>query len=150
VKDKKIIAYKSERIKRIAFNLRGLIRDVVMDEWSRLGKIQSNINTMVRHMRVTPFSDFQKIWAIKEKANVKYRSIENVRSDLYRALHNSLCICPGCNQTNRDMYYNAYAEGWYCTKCVQEYRNFYHKNKAILDRGGFAGDFNEAFHGSFL
>jgi len=43
MKDKKIISYRSDRIKKIAFNLRGLIRDVIMEEWSRLGREQEKI-----------------------------------------------------------------------------------------------------------
>ena len=128
VKDKKIIVYKSERIKNIAFNLRGLIRDVIMDEWGRLGDIQ----------RYESKSQAQRI------------AIENDRSNLLEALRNSICLCSGCSQTDRDMYYNAFAKCWFCTLCVQKYRDFYHKNKAILDQGGFVGDFDEGFHETFL
>ena len=127
MKDKKIIAYKNERIKRIAFNLRGLLRDATMKEWSRLGKIKHNIYTMAKNIRVTPFSDFQAIYDLREKASVKCRSIENERSELHTALDNSICICSDCNQIDKDMCYNAYQEGWYCTQCVQSYRYFYAK-----------------------
>ena len=126
VKDKKIIAYKNERIKKIAFNLRRLISKAVMQEWSRLGKEQKN------------------------KSSLEYIKIENERSYLYKALDASICRCSGCSQTDRDMVYNAPLREWYCTFCVQEYRDFYHKNKAIIDQGGFVGDFNEDFHETFL
>ena len=142
VKDKKIIVYKYERIKKIAFNLRALIRDCVMDEWDRLGKIQGTIQ--LGKIKVTSSN-----CSLVLNRN-QYMDIEDERSVLYRALNNSICICAGCNQTDKSMYYNAYAEGWYCTLCVQEYRDFYHKNKAILDQSGFVGDFDENFHESFL
>ena len=142
MKDKKIIAYKSDRVKRIAYNLRGLIRDVTMREWGRLGREQKKIP--LGKIKVTSLNDRLVL------ERTKYRDIEDERSDLYRALSNSLCICPGCNQTERDMYYNAYIKTWFCTLCVQGYRNFYHKNKAILDQGGFVGDFDEDFHKTFL
>lgn len=128
VKDKKIIAYKNERVKNIAFKLRALIRDVIMDEWSRLGELQS----------------------YESKSQARRVAIENNRNDLLGALRNSICLCPGCSQTDRDMYYNANAEIWFCTLCVQKYRDFYHKKKAILDQGGFVGDFDERFHETFL
>ena len=128
VKDRKIISYKRERVKNIAFNLRGLIRDVIMDEWSRLGDIQ----------------------AYKTKSQAERVAIDDDRSNLLRALRNSICLCPGCSQTDRDMVYNAPLKEWYCTLCVQKYRDFYRKKKAILDRGGFVGDFNEGFHETFL
>lgn len=126
MKDKKIIAYKNERIKKIAFNLRILIKKAVMQEWSRLGEEQEN------------------------KPTLEYIKIENEKSDLHRALEASICECSCCNHVDRDMVYNAPLKEWYCTLCVQKYRDFYRKKKAILDRGGFVGDFNEGFHESFL
>ena len=127
VRDKKIIAYKKEQSKKIAFNLRDLLSKAVMQEWSRLGEEQ-----------------------VKNKSQAERIAIEDERSDLYLALQASICLCPGCNQTDRDMVYNAPLKEWYCTLCAQEYRDFYHKNKAVIDQGGFVGDFNEDFHRSFL
>ena len=126
MKDKKIISYKNERSRKIAFGLRSLIRKAVMQEWSRLGKVQKN------------------------KSTLEYIKIEDERNDLYLALQASICKCPGCNQTDRDMVYNASLEEWYCTLCVQEYRDFYSENKIIIDQGGFVGDFDEDFHKTFL
>ena len=127
MRDKRIIAYKSEQIKNIAFNLRILIRKAVMQEWINLHRKKIKIKSQAERIR-----------------------IENMRSDLFRALEASICECPGCNQTDRDMVYNAPLKGWYCTLCVQEYRNFYYKNKTILNKGGFVGDFDEDFHETFL
>ena len=127
MKDKKIIAYKKEQTKKIAFNLRKLLSKAVMKEWSRLGEEQ-----------------------VKNKSQAERIRIENKRSDLYIALHASICICPGCHQIARDMVYNAPLKEWYCTLCTQEYRDFYHKNKAIIDQGGFVGDFNEDFYETFF
>jgi len=126
VKDKKIIAYKSKQVKKIALNFRKLLIEVVMQEWSRLGEEQEN------------------------KPTLEYIEIENERSDLHRALEASICECSSCHQVDRDMVYNAPLKEWYCTLCVQKYRDFYRKKKAILDRGGFVGDFNEGFHETFL
>ena len=120
MKDKKVIAYKNERSKKIAYNLRKLLRKAVMQEWSRLGREQKN------------------------KPTVEYVKIENERSDLYRALGTSICECPSCNQIERDMMYNAYIGGWYCTSCVQGFRDYYHEEKTILDKE------NMEFYESFL
>ena len=128
MKDKKIIAYRNEQIKNVAFNLRELLRVASFEIWGHLGDKKKE----------------------KNKSQAERIAIENDRSNLLKALRNSICLCPGCHQTDRDMYYNAIAEGWYCTLCVQKYRDFYHKNKAILDLGGFVGDFNERFHETFL
>ena len=142
MKDKKIIAFKNKRIKKIVFNLRGLIKNRVIDEWDLLGKRQSTI----RLGKIRVISLNGSLFLDRNQ----YMEIEDERSDLYRALNNSLCVCPVCNRTDMDMYYNATVGGWYCTLCVQTYRNFYSKKKAILDRGGFVGDFDEKFHETFL
>ncbi|MHA1670094.1 MAG: hypothetical protein ACTSV5_05885 [Promethearchaeota archaeon] len=42
-----------------------------------------------------------------ESVSVKQASQE---VDLYRGLDASICKCPGCNQTDRDMMYNAFLE----------------------------------------
>jgi hypothetical protein len=128
VKDKRIIAYKSEQIKNIAYGLREVLVKSTMKEWSRLGREKRE----------------------KNKPQMERIRIEDERSVLYGALDASICRCPGCNQIKRNMIYNAPLKEWYCTLCVQEYRNFYHKNKAILDQGGFVGDFDEDFHKTFL
>jgi len=126
VKDKKIIAYKNELTNKIAFNLRKLIISVVMDEWSRLGEEQKN------------------------KPTLEFVEIEDKRSDLNRALDSSICLCPTCQQADRDMFFNAPLERWYCTLCVQGYRNYYQKQKAIHgDLYGKAYD-DEDFYKTFL
>ena len=113
MKDKKIIAYKNERTKKIAFNLRKLLTKVVMGEWSRLGKIKRE----------------------KGKTQLERTKIENESSNLRRALDASICICPGCHQIERDMVYNAYLEEWYCTCCAQAYRDAYLEKKPDIDKG---------------
>lgn len=126
VRNEKIIAYKTEQVRGIAFNLRKFIKRVAMDRWSRLGSLTRN------------------------ESAIECIKLENERSSLNQALEASICECPGCFQTDRDMYYNSFVQGWYCTKCVESYRSFYYKNKKILDQGGFVGDFDEEFHKSFL
>ncbi|MBA7687627.1 hypothetical protein ES703_96091 [subsurface metagenome] len=126
VKDKKIIAYKNEQVKNIAYNLRKLIVRAVMKEWSSLGEEQKN------------------------KSTLEYVRIENERSDLYGALVASICECSGCKDTNDDMVYNAFLKEWYCTQCAQEYREFYHEQKAIYgDRYNEYYE-DEDFYESFL
>jgi hypothetical protein len=154
VKDKKTIVYKNERSKRVAYNLRRLILEAAMNEWSHLGEEQKRIRLECEHKvskrEVNSMNDLFEINSLKNEASAKHRDIENERSDLYGALNASICECSCCNQVDRDMVYNAPLKEWYCTLCVQRYRDFYHKKKAILDRGGFVGDYNEGFHETFL
>ncbi|TKJ27387.1 MAG: hypothetical protein CEE42_03100 [Promethearchaeota archaeon Loki_b31] len=126
MKDKKIIAYKNERTKKIAFNLRRLIVRAVMDEWMKLLREKKN------------------------KPMFECVRIENVRSDLYGALQASICECSSCRDTDDDMEYNAALREWYCTQCAQEYRDYYHKEKEIYgDHYGKVHD-DEDFYESFL
>lgn len=122
VKDKKIIAYKSERTKKIAYNLRMLLTEAVMQEWDRLRREK-----------------------VKNKSQAERIRIENERSDLYRALDASICICPSCNQCAKNMVYNATLKEWYCSLCVQEYREYYQKEKTIYGDLAENSDFYETF-----
>jgi len=136
VKDKKIIAYKTERVKKIAFNLRTLIQKAVMDEWSRLGKEQKEFRSEAyRH----------KMSHLRSEALAKCADIEDERSDLYRALGISICLCSGCSQTDGDMVYNVPLKEWYCTDCAQEYREYYQKEKTIYGDLAEDADFYETF-----
>lgn len=85
---------------------------------------------------------------VKNRSQAERIRIENERSDLYRALNASICECSSCNQTDRDVVYNAPLKEWYCTLCVQEYRDFYHKNKAIY--GDLSEDEDDDFYETFL
>ncbi len=126
VKDKKIIAYKNERTKKIAYNLRKLIVRVVMAEWGRLGKEQEN------------------------KPTLEYIEIGNERGDLYGALQASICECSSCRDTNDDMEYNATLKEWFCTQCAQEYRDYYHKEKEIYGDHYAKVHDDEDFYETFL
>ena len=95
-----------------------------MDEWSSLGKEK-----------------------VKNKSQTERIKIENERSDLFRALKASICYCPSCNQSERDMVYNAPLGEWYCTLCVQGYRDFYREQEAIY--GDLKVDDND-FYETFL
>jgi len=106
MKDKRTIAYKSERIRRIAYSLRELLISATMREWSQLGDLQTRRN----------------------KSRMEKISIEDKRNLLYKALDDSICMCSGCQQAERDMVYNASLGSWYCTRCSQMYRDFYNKN----------------------
>ena len=114
MKDKKIFAYKNEQVRKIAFNLRSLIRKAVMQEWSRLGKEQ------------------------KDKPTLEYIKVGDERSYLYRALKASICLCPGCHQTDKEMVYNAPLKHWFCTQCAQEYRDLSRIKQLLTKVGSLA------------
>ncbi|MHA1104987.1 MAG: hypothetical protein ACTSPN_04605 [Promethearchaeota archaeon] len=122
MKDKKVIAYKNELSKKIAYNLRKLLRKVVMEEFNRLTEEKSE----------------------KGKSQMERIRLNDEQNDLYKALGASICECASCNQTDRDMMYNAYLEEWYYTYCVQEYRDYYHEERTLLDKE------NIEFYESFL
>lgn len=146
MKDKKVIAYRNKRVKKIAFNLRTLIRKAVMDEWGRLGEEKRRIRSEGAKHKITPLSDWLEISRLKNEALVKCMDIEDERSDLYGALKASICMCSSCNQHAIDMVYNATLKEWYCILCVQEYCKYYQEEKAIYGVLGVDdGDFYETF-----
>ena len=85
---------------------------------------------------------------LKERSFSEVHGYRGREKRLYRALEASICECPSCSQTDRDMVYNAPLKEWYCTLCAQEYRDFYHKNKAIY--GDFSEDDDDNFYETFL
>ncbi len=116
MKKKKIIAYKDERIKKIAINLRKLLRDVVLDYDSRLGDLSL------------------KAW--KQQNKSKSQSIQEQREELLRALSKSICMCPTCRKSDRDMIFNPFVEKWWCAQCYQDMKDTYLNDKSFFEEEG--------------
>ena len=92
-----------------------------MNEWGRLRRDQEN------------------------KPTLEYVEIEDVRSDLLRTLRASICECSSCGKASRDMMYNASMKEWFCTQCVQEYRDYYLGQKTVYGDLADDRDFYETF-----
>lgn len=118
MKNKKTIAHKNKRIRKFVYGLREIIVREAMKQWSLLREDK------------------------KGKSRLEKIAIEDIRSVLYNALDDSICICSGCNQIKRKMVYNALLKSWFCTLCSQEYRDFYVKE--------FGKDEEGLFYESFL
>jgi hypothetical protein len=53
----------------------------------------------------------------KKKRSMKYGRLKQELRDLERK---SICRCPRCSATDRDMTFNPIDDTWYCTECYQE------------------------------
>jgi len=130
VKVKKVVAHKDERIRKIAYNLRSLLKNLVLDKDVALNE------------------DWEReYWEMGNKK--KARIIQSQKEELYNALDKSICRCPDCKRSDRDMVFNPAIQEWWCTQCYREMGEYYCKKKEILDKGGFVGDFNEKYYKTF-
>lgn len=116
MRKKKIIAYRDERIKKIAVNLRKLLVNIVFDEDIRLGNI---------HFRF-----------LKQRNKQEAQSIQEQRNELLRALEESICMCPGCRKSDKDMIFNPFVEKWWCAPCYQEMKDAYLNDKSFFEEEG--------------
>lgn len=116
MRKKRIVAYREERIKKIAFNLRQLLRDVVIDYDSYLGGLNSNS------------------WLQDDKE--KSYLIQQQRGHLMSALRKSICMCPRCRKSDRDMIFNLGLKEWWCMQCYREMRDCYYEQKSLFSEEG--------------
>ncbi len=116
MRKKKILAYKDEQIKKIAINLRKSIRKATMKKESELGKLHT------------------KAW--KQQNKIKSQSIQQQREQLLEALGKSICMCPRCRKSDRDMIFNPFLEKWWCAQCYQEMRDSYLNDKSLFSEEG--------------
>ena len=116
MKKKKIIAYRDERIKKVAFNLRQLVRKATMERDSELGDLH------------------RKAW--KQKNRNKSKSIQQQIYNLLEELDKSICMCPRCRKSDRDMIFNPLLEEWWCAQCYQDMRNSYYEDKPLFSEEG--------------
>ena len=116
MKKKKIIAYRDERIKKVAVNLRMLIDKATMERESELRDLHT------------------KAW--KQHSRSKSRSIQQQREQLLGALSESICMCPRCKKSDRDMIFNPFLEEWWCAQCYQDMKNSYYEDKSLFSEEG--------------
>ena len=114
MKKKKIIAYRTEKIKKVAIGLRELIRKATMKRESELGELDT--------------------W--KQQNKRKSQSIQQQRYKLLEELGKSICKCPRCRQSDRDMIFNPFLEEWWCAQCYQDMKNSYYEDKSLFSEEG--------------
>ncbi|MHA2474386.1 MAG: hypothetical protein ACXAES_14260 [Promethearchaeota archaeon] len=103
-KEKKVII-RDKRLKKIRNNLREIIIRSVYKQIELLNKSVSYY---------APPLDL----SLEEQKRVYF--LEGTKHKLYRTLRKSICLCPLCTQTDRDMVYIPDHDTWYCIECQEK------------------------------
>ena len=99
------VVLKTERFRKIRYNLRRIIINSVYDEFEILGNFASLYGAP---LDLTPQEEIEL-----------YR-LEGKRQNLLDALSKSICKCDLCSKDDRDMVYIKIHDAWYCTKCQDD------------------------------
>ncbi len=102
MKDNRRVILKTERFRKIRFNLRRIIIDSVYDE---IEILRNYLKLYRAILESTP----------KEQKEVFF--LQGTKQELIRALNRSICVCSICTKDDRDMVYIKSHNEWYCTKC---------------------------------
>jgi hypothetical protein len=102
--ERKIIIH-NERLRKIRNNLREIIIQAVYSEIHILSTYSSLYGAI---LDLTP----------EEEKEVYY--LEGTQHTLRRALNKSICVCPICTQSDKDMVYIELHDTWYCTECQEK------------------------------
>ena len=60
--------------------------------------------------------------------------LEGTKHSLSRALNKSICVCPICTNSDRDMVYIPDHETWYCIECQEKGLIWYPSHGSEEDR----------------
>jgi len=111
MKDERKIIIWNERLRKIRNNLREIIIQGVYNE-------------------IYILNTFSKLYGppldlIPEEEKEMYY-LQGTIHKLNEALNKSICKCPICTQTDKDMVYIDLYETWYCVECQEKDLRLYH------------------------
>jgi hypothetical protein len=119
MKDKRRVIIRNERLKKIRNNLREIIIRSVYDEIEILSTFSSLYEAV---LDLSP----------EEQKEVFY--LEGTKHELSRALSKSICVCPLCTQSDKDMVYISDHDTWYCIECQEKDLIWYPSHGSEEDR----------------
>ncbi len=119
MKDERRIIIHNERLKKIRNNLREIIIKAVYDEIHILSTYSSLYGAI---LELTP----------EERKEVYF--LEGTKHQLRSALRKSICVCPLCTHSDRDMVYIPLHETWYCIECQEKDLIWYPSHGSEEDR----------------
>ena len=64
----------------------------------------------------------------------EFAHLQATKTNLFNLLSKSICECPLCTQTDKDMVYIDLYETWYCVECQEKDRVWYHPMGSEEDR----------------
>ncbi|MFX1470577.1 MAG: hypothetical protein ACFFB8_18175 [Promethearchaeota archaeon] len=111
MRDERKIIIRNERLRKIRNNLREIIIRAVYDEM----EILQNFDNL--------YQDWSSLTPEEQsESGILQAKITN----LFSLLSKSICACPLCTQTDKDMVYIDLYETWYCTECQEKDLIWYH------------------------
>ena len=119
MKHNKKIILKSERLRKIRYNLRRIIINCVYDEIEILRNFANMYGAI---LDLTP----------EEEKEVYF--LQGTKQELLSALNKSICVCNLCSNDDRDMVYIELYDAWYCTKCQDKDLIWYPVNGSEEDK----------------
>ncbi len=119
MKDERRVIIRNEQLKKIRNNLREIIIRAVYDEINILSTFSSLYGAI---LDLTP----------EERKEVFY--LEGTKHSLRSALSKSICVCPLCTHSDRDMVYIPLHETWYCIECQEKDLIWYPSHGSEEDR----------------
>ncbi|MFW9866548.1 MAG: hypothetical protein ACFFEN_10675 [Candidatus Thorarchaeota archaeon] len=102
LKHEKKVIIRSERLQKLRNNLRQILIRAVYDEIEILDNYDSLYEAW---LDLTP----------EEQKEVAY--LQGTKHELFRLLRKSICRCPLCTNSDKDMVFIPEHETWYCTEC---------------------------------
>ena len=141
MKDKRTIRIKNPKLQKIRNELRKMWLAATAPRFKKYFDELEKIEKTERGYWRKNFSPRQKQRAIE---------LTEKQRELDRLINRSICQCPSCNASEKDMISNRPLDMWYCTECFQGMIDFYHDTKRKLARRQFFDDFNEEFYETFL
>jgi len=144
MKNKRIIAVKNPRLRKIRNEYRNLWSVAESAEWRRLNDEMEGLS-FDEDENILTIDDMKRIGTLE-----RFRSLQENQSDLRRAFRRSICKCSSCGRADLDMYYNKPYNSWFCLDCVQKIINGYANIITKKALGTYYcddddGDFGESF-----
>ncbi|KKK92774.1 hypothetical protein LCGC14_2699560 [marine sediment metagenome] len=59
----------------------------------------------------------------------RYKKLNRESEELKHILDRSICMCPVCHRSNRDMIFNPVTKVWFCIDCYELNREYYKHTK---------------------
>jgi len=141
MKNKKTIRIKNSKLQKIRNELRNIWFAAKSSQYRKYFDELETIEKTERGYWRKNFSPRQRQRAIE---------LTEKQRELDRLVNRSICKCPSCNASEKDMIYNRPLDMWYCTDCFQGMIDFYHQQKEKQVKGQLFDDFNEGFYETFL
>ena len=117
MKHKKAIKIKDPKLQKIRNNLRSILIKFALDKESRLRK---ELTSLWRDESGNPTP--QEYYEVSLGAS---RRPVREMGEIKKILDRSICMCPVCGRSNRDMIFNPVTKVWFCVHCYGLNREYY-------------------------